>query len=88
MTVLLKTVVLVSAAVCLILRLVTFKYSGTLAPGTVDALNITAYAAAGVLLVSGVLWSVLEKKKAKKMPAGTDEDGENPENGGKNEENE
>lgn len=70
MSIFLRAAVLVCAAVCLVLRLVTYKYAQTLSPDVLDLMNLIAYICAGGLLVSGIAWSVTEKKKIKSPEKG------------------
>lgn len=66
----LKAAVLLSAAVTLVLRIVCFRYGDTLAPEALRLLRTISIAAAAALLISGVLWAVLEKKRTKAAPDG------------------
>jgi len=57
-----RVLVIVSAAVTLILRFLTYKYEEVFGADVLNTLNIVAYSAAGVLLVAGLVWIFVERK--------------------------
>ena len=60
-----KAVLLLSAATLLILRLVTFKGFETMDKTLMSQLNLVAYVAGGLTLVSGLIWVFMEKRHPK-----------------------
>ncbi|MBQ7689436.1 MAG: hypothetical protein IJT27_09490 [Clostridia bacterium] len=58
-----KIAVLFFAALTVVFRFLLYKYDTVFSLQTVGALRIGSYIAAGLLLLCGVLWTVLEKKK-------------------------
>lgn len=66
MTVFLKAVVLISAATTLVIRLLTSKYVLSWDADLISTLNTVAYISSGILLVSGIAWALIEKKKTPK----------------------
>lgn len=61
-TVIVKAVVIISAAVTLILRLYTYKMFETLDEATRNGIDTIAYISGAVVLVSGIAWVLIEKR--------------------------
>lgn len=68
MIIFLKVTVLLCAAVTLVLRMLTSRYILTWDAALIAELNTIAYISSGVLLVTGIAWAVLEKRKVKAAP--------------------
>ena len=62
----LKTVLLISAFLAVVLRLFTYENVAFISEGALKAANIAAFVSAGVCIVTVLIWAVILKKEEKK----------------------
>lgn len=60
-----RLLVLCSAAVTVVLRFVSFRYADTLSAEALRLMLVISIISAAVLLVSGAVWVILEKRREK-----------------------
>lgn len=60
-----KLLILLSAAGLAVLRFVSFKYEAALSADTLRLFFLLSLVSAGVLLVSGIVWVLLERRGEK-----------------------
>lgn len=70
----LKAILLLSAGIVVVLRLFAYENEAFLPEGSAEIMNIISFTAAGVCLITALVWIVIIKKEEKKKKEDNNEE--------------